>query len=409
VGIIVAVIIHELGHAILTRVEGLTLKSMGVLLALVPIGAFAEPDEEELFGVRKPSKEGEPPRLPPKKIAGPKERLRILSAGVAGNFAVGGLCLVLLFALVVPGFAPASPTELWVREADPASGLRAGDVVLLDGQPVLAGSDLDGLLAGMAGRTARLEALSGGSVTFTAPGFEGVRLDSVSPGGAAERAGLRAGDTIFAMDGRETRSLRAFREFMAATLPGQQVQVATGRGAFTVALGERELGGRTVGFLGVTGVQVVAGVVLDTFPAQGYLDAYASVPRRNPGEALLLLMALPFIGPQPGFTPFSEPASHFYAPTGWLAGLGAGAVYLANLLLWVGWINVIVGLFNCLPAVPLDGGHVFRELVRKGLRRLRVEGEERRERMSAAIVRAFALFIFLSLFVSFLGPNLNFG
>lgn len=408
-GIVVAVIIHELGHAILTRVEGLTLKSMGVLLALVPIGAFAEPDEEELFGVRKPAKDGEEPRPPPKKIAGQKERLRILSAGVTGNFVVGGICLALLFGLVVPGFTPASPTELWVREASPASGLQAGDVVLLNGQPVKAGADLDGLLTGMAGRTARFQALSGRSAEFAAPGFDGVRLASVQSGGAADRAGLRVGDTILAMDDRDARSLRTFQGFMGSTAPGQAVQVTTDRGTFRATLGERELDGKKTGLLGVTGTQVVAGVVLDTFPAQAYLNVYGSVPRGNPAETLLLLMALPFIGPQPGFTPFSEPISHFYQPTGWLASLGTGAFYLANLLLWVGWINLIVGLFNCLPAVPLDGGHVFRELVRKALRRLRVEGEERRERMSAAIVRGFALFIFLSLFVSFLGPNLSYG
>ncbi len=405
-GIAVAVLVHELGHAILTRVEGLTLKSMGLLLALVPIGAFAEPDEEELFGVRK---KGEAPAPPPKKIAGQKERLRILSAGVTGNFLVGGLCLALLFAFVLPGFAPASPTELWVREAGPSSGLGAGDILLLDGQPVKAGTDLDSLLAGMAGRTARLQALSGRSAEFAAPGFDGVRLASVQPGGAADRAGLRAGDTILAMDGTDARSLRAFQEFMMATSPGQAVAVTTDRGSFRATLGERDLGGRRSGFLGVTGVQVVAGVVLDTFPAQAYLELFSSVPRQNPLVALPLMMALPFLGGQPGFTPFSEPVSNFYRPTGGLASLGSGAFYLANLLLWVGWINLIVGLFNCLPAVPLDGGHVFRELVRKALRRLRVEGEERRERVSAAIVRGFALFIFLSLFVSFLGPNLGIG
>ncbi len=406
VGIAVAVLIHELGHAILTRVEGLTLKSMGLLLALVPIGAFAEPDEEELFGVRK---KGAEPGPPPKKIAGQKERLRILSAGVTGNFLVGGVCLALLFAFVLPGFAPASPTELWVREAGPSSALEAGDVVLLNGQPVKAGTDLDALLAGMSGQKARFQALSGRSAEFAAPGFDGVRLASVQAGSAGDAAGLRAGDTILAMDGTDARSLRAFQGFMKATVPGQAVTVATDRGAFRAVLGEREIEGKKAGFLGVTGVQVVAGVVLDTFPARAYLEVFSSVPRQNPLYALPLMMALPFIGGQPGFTPFAEPVSNFYQPTGALASLGSGAFHLANLLLWVGWINLIVGLFNCLPAVPLDGGHVFRELVRKFLRRLRVEGEERRERMSSAIVRGFALFIFLSLFVSFLGPNLPYG
>jgi Zn-dependent protease len=36
-----------------------------------------------------------------------------------------------------------------------------------------------------------------------------------------------------------------------------------------------------------------------------------------------------------------------------------GRIYLAHALLSFGWISVVWGLFNLLPVIPLDGGHVF--------------------------------------------------
>jgi membrane-associated protease RseP (regulator of RpoE activity) len=43
-----------------------------------------------------------------------------------------------------------------------------------------------------------------------------------------------------------------------------------------------------------------------------------------------------------------------------------------QLLFWCGWFNLVVGTFNALPLVPLDGGYILREGVerimdRKGL------------------------------------------
>ena len=50
IALIVTLVVHEFSHAILCRVEGIRVKSMGILLALVPVGGFAEPDDEQLFG-----------------------------------------------------------------------------------------------------------------------------------------------------------------------------------------------------------------------------------------------------------------------------------------------------------------------------------------------------------------------
>ena len=85
---VLTIAIHEFGHGILCRVEQIKVRAMGVLIAVIPIGFFVEPDEEELE----------------KAAAGPKSR--IFGAGITNNLVVGFLCAgLLLLALGAVGFS----------------------------------------------------------------------------------------------------------------------------------------------------------------------------------------------------------------------------------------------------------------------------------------------------------------
>jgi len=77
--------------------------------------------------------------------------------------------------------------------------------------------------------------------------------------------------------------------------------------------------------------------------------------------------------------------------------------WILNILLWVGWMNLYAGLFNCLPAVPLDGGHVFRDIMTSSLTRIFGDGEKV-ERISNAIVLIFAVMILLSFVLTIIAP-----
>jgi membrane-associated protease RseP (regulator of RpoE activity) len=87
-GFIIAIIVHELSHGILSRVGDLKVKSLGLLYFIIPIGAFCEPDEEEL------------------KKTNIKKRIRIFAAGPTANIVTAFICLalasVILFAFVQP-------------------------------------------------------------------------------------------------------------------------------------------------------------------------------------------------------------------------------------------------------------------------------------------------------------------
>ena len=80
--------------------------------------------------------------------------------------------------------------------------------------------------------------------------------------------------------------------------------------------------------------------------------AHISAEPRRPREELLMALA------GPGMS--LALAALFYAL--WWLSLGfAGPLHaLAD---WLGWINLLLGLFNLIPGFPLDGGRVLRAII----------------------------------------------
>ena len=131
IGLVIALVAHEISHAVLCKVEGIRVKSMGIILALIPIGGFAEPDSEQLFGKKagkavktaeagkaekagmaeeegecgesgsaKDKGDGGDGEASVEKVATAKERTRILAAGVTSNFCIAALAFLLFFAFL---------------------------------------------------------------------------------------------------------------------------------------------------------------------------------------------------------------------------------------------------------------------------------------------------------------------
>lgn len=110
IALIVTLVVHEGGHGILARANGMRVKSLGLLFAVVPIGAFVEPDEDDL------------------KAAPRRRRLRVFSAGPGVNIACAAV-----FLLAVAMMAGATQARPGMHVA-----------IIVDGAP----SDLAGIGAG---------------------------------------------------------------------------------------------------------------------------------------------------------------------------------------------------------------------------------------------------------------------
>ncbi|PSQ42099.1 metalloprotease [Halobacteriales archaeon QS_9_68_42] len=399
VGLLVGLVVHEGGHGLLCRVEDIDIESMGIaLLAFVPLGAFVQPDEESQQSADRGGK------------------TRMFAAGVTNNFLVTALSFGLLFLVVanlvtvvsgvaIGGTLPGSAAE--------EAGLERGDVITgVNGQAVENEEEFE---AALADADREVTAVDGEQV-YTQSAFEaalegeevveigtedgtvrfpvGVFVSSVPEGDPLSRAG--APDTpmlIHSVGGEPTPTPEALADALAGRDPGETVEVVAYHGDGNDPWsGERRTYEVTLdanprtdgGFLGVSGLQEgTSGVVVDDFgvdpyPAEQYHTLLGGGGwNENPLSTFITrvvaLLVLPFAsvalpGAGYNFAGFNGAVMEFYAVSG---PLGAGVILgLANVLFWTGWVNLNLGLFNCIPSYPLDGGHILRSCVETTLARL---------------------------------------
>ncbi|MFZ2071039.1 MAG: site-2 protease family protein [Halobacteriota archaeon] len=427
VGFVVALVVHEFSHAVLSTVEKIKVKSMGLLVAVVPIGAFAEPDSEQLFGVKgekehikkREEHESEPDREEgggeKKKVATARERTRILSAGVTANFCVALIAFILFFG-ILSSIQPVSNTVLYVYGvADGSPGEKAGItsetfVLKVNGSKPEGVAGLDKALEGGGEKSLTVLDKKGKEREITVHDSseqEGVTIVWVEGDTPASNAGIKSGMSITTMDNMSINTYDGFFEFMNHTIPGQEIEVQTEkREIFTVVLKESPYFDNK-GYLGVRIANTPFGMTVVEFPVKGYLNYLRGVPStlRSP-YGWLMLMIIPVLSlDSGGFSSFNPLLAHFYAPVGAVSFFGGSIFFIADILFWIGWINFYVGLFNCLPAIPLDGGYVFKEMLNSVLG-IGIKNKRRREIILMVIVIIMAIIIFLAILFMLVGPRI---
>lgn len=119
---------------------------------------------------------------------------------------------------------------------------------------------------------------------------------------------------------------------------------------------------------------------------------------------MLLFIIFPFNG----LMPVQPPLTEFYAITGAWAILPPSLFWvLANSIYWLFWINLMLGMTNALPAVPLDGGYLFRDWTEGAIKRFRRGMKaEARARVARNLSYVLALFILALILWQLIGPRI---
>jgi len=430
-GLVVAIFVHEFAHGILTRVGKMKIESLGILLLVVPIGAFVEPNEEEL------------------KAATRRKRTRLFAVGPATNIFVAFICLVLLLGIFAPSANPVydGAIVLGITSDSPAEKFDIyvwSEIIEVDSTPVANSSDLMSISFDEPGEPVSLSIFyRGNRSVIELPA--GVVVSPVS-GEPADNAGIRSGMIVSSLNDRVIHNLSEFKSVLESApfdIPINITVLEYGDDPILERkwfvqnesitditliskweyyethhpdLNKEEY--RNVSRMGVT--SSVFGVRTEDSDFLLQLTAHPFADIDGLGDFLtgsLRFIALPFWG----FSPISSPMADLYQPVGVLEVLPDDIYWvIVNSLYWIFWLNLMIGIFNALPAVPLDGGYIFREFFKGALERFnkRLSKADRpttrkqlsEEQMDRIVSRAS---IFISLTVLFLiiwqlvGPRIS--
>lgn len=385
--IVVAVVIHELFHGLQSANNGIEIKSMGVLFFIVPVGAFVEPDEENL---RKSSR---------------RVRMRVFSSGPSTNI-VASFAFLVLFLLLMSTVSSPSTGALITYSGN--GDLMPGDLVLsIDGKNITSAGEI-GTINIDPGKQVPL-VIERKSSKLYATVISGLWVNAVLQNSPAWSAGIKPGEVLISVNGILMKNSTAFNSFMDNTTAGEMISLKfIFNGEFryyNVTLIDKykfyssyapnynspNFKGR--GFLGVSMAYMNA-----TYSDPSQIMSLLSNPFKSGiFQGFIFLITLPFIGLSPFPSYFNSVYLTPFIP----------AVFwpLANVIYWIFWINLMLGLTNALPLLPLDGGYVLRDFISGVLEKYRVM---KPEKIASGISIALSILVLFLILWQFIYPRIGF-
>ena len=323
IALIIAIVIHEYGHAIQARVHGMRAKSFGLLLlGPLPMGAFFEPEIQEMTRA---------PR---------RERLRIYAAAPSINI-VATYFVILLLSCTASGFVASEP------------GLHAKGIIVDSGaeeaglEPYEIITHLDGIHV---------------------PDYDSF-TDIMNSKSAGDEMNLSVLSRKNDIGDRESREI-------IVTLT-DQLDYYLSQGIPTWfeeqnCENEEQCTDIYIDYLNDNNIEQgnaflgVSGISSGTSAVDGY--KISSTDDLNPllRTVLFILKPLELLGEPIRLEGHSMPLEErelLESGDGIIASIigTAGMLAIFDFLFWFAWINFILGFANLIPMVPFDGGQITRD------------------------------------------------
>jgi len=246
-----------------------------------------------------------------------------------------------------------------------------------------------------------LAGLVAGSVTPNANGVGVAYVQGDSPA-ANLTVALAPGDIITSINGTSTTTTSDFQSALAHTTPGETVSLdyyssSLGRSVSTSVVLATNPNNKTRGFLGVAPSLLTPSQLKQTL-----VNPLGSDQGPLAGTVYWLIL------PLGGLEPVSGPTASYFHLTGPLAGTDPNVFWVsANILYWLAWMNLLLGLSNALPLVPLDGGLLFRDFAASVASRLRrAWSEVQLDQFGGKAVTVSSFLVLMLLVWQFLVPRL---
>ncbi len=387
VAIVVAVVIHEFSHGIISLRNKINVESIGALFFIIPIGAFVEPNEKELQESDK------------------SVRMRVFSAGPSSNIVVSIIFIVLFFFLISQVSVPMNnPVVTYSGNVN----LKPGDILLsIDNITIKNVSVLDSMNIDP-GKIINLTLIESGKIVQRET-IAGVYITSVLQNTPAYYANIKPGYIVESINNHVIKNMTNFMDIINSSKPGDKVNItfitSNGLKSFNVTLIDKydyyakySPINNNPSFIGKAFLGVGASYMNATFSDPGTILSYVSNPfQYGFTKGILILISYPFLGfsPVPDYfnyifkTPFSP---FLFWP-------------ILNLFYWIFWLNLMLGLTNVLPMIPLDGGYVFRDLVSGIAEKMKVNREKLNQYVNATVATTSLIILFLILW-QFIGPRI---
>lgn len=374
IGLVIAMVVHELAHGIQSRTNDVKVKSSGILYGVVPLGAFVEPDDDE---VGKSSR---------------RTRLHIFAAGITTNFIVAGILFILMFSMM-NGMVTCDYEDnpaIYAESYD--NGIPVSSIFTeIDGTPI---DGYDGLIGYLkANGTAGLDTHN---ITYVyhdeirhADLKTGVYLNTIQKGSPAHKANVPVGSfllSISSVDGSQVSVLEVptdFTDVISGTSPGEKVIVTYCDLDGVTNTAEVELGDN--GGKGFFGASVTLSGMSLTTPDKvlqtGINPFYGKETLTDCAMGILTFIGAPF----QGFSPVPESCSWWFD----CDTLGNDVFWiLIHIIFWTFWLNMVLAISNALPAIPFDGGYLFKDGLDWLIEKMGVYEADKRENL----VNVFANF-----------------